>query len=123
MGVWNGTQAKQSVYARDGCYNQCYKKGRLVCKSTSHSCPALHRRTGLLAPSDNHPLADGHQFLSDLTSNHGAIFQSIPLLYVYAGTRLVYGNTRQAMCMLHTKQQKPVCVYLALRMFVEFFNS
>ena len=27
------------------------------------------------------------------------------------------------MCMLHTKQQKPVCLYLALRIFREFLNS
>ena len=38
-------------------------------------------------------------------------------------TRLVYGNTRQAMCMLHTKQQKPVCVYLVLGKTIELSNS
>ena len=29
-------------------------------ESSCHSCPALHRRTGPLAPSDNHSLAEGH---------------------------------------------------------------
>ena len=33
------------------------------CKSSCHSCPALHRRTGPLAPRDNHSLAEGHLFL------------------------------------------------------------
>ena len=32
------------------------------CKSSCHSCPALHRRTGPLAPRDNHSLAQGHWF-------------------------------------------------------------
>ena len=32
------------------------------CKSSCHSCPALHRRTGPLAPRDNHSLAEGHWF-------------------------------------------------------------
>ena len=59
----------------------------------------------------------------NLTSHHRAIFQSIPLLYVCAATQLVYGNTRQAMCMLHTKQQKPVNSYLALRIFFQFLTS
>ena len=27
------------------------------------------------------------------------------------------------MCMPHTKQQKAVCLYLALRIFIEFLNS
>ena len=29
-------------------------------KSSCHSCPALHRRTGPVAPRDNHSLAEGH---------------------------------------------------------------
>ena len=36
-----------------------------VCKSSCHSCPALHRRIGPLAPRDNHTLAKGHWFCSD----------------------------------------------------------
>ena len=35
-----------------------------VCESSRHSCPALHRRTGLLSPGDNHTLAEGHLFYS-----------------------------------------------------------
>ena len=36
------------------------------CKSSCHSCPALHRRTGPLAPRDNHSLAEGHWFFHRL---------------------------------------------------------
>ena len=46
------------------------QKGRLVCNSGSHSCPASHRRTGPLAPHDNHSLAEGHRFCPNLASNH-----------------------------------------------------
>ena len=56
------------------CSNQCYKKGRLVCKSSCHGCPTLHRRTGPVDPPDNHSLAEGHQFCPNLTRNHHAIF-------------------------------------------------
>ena len=35
-----------------------------VCESSCHSCPALHRGTGPLAPRDNHTLAEGHWFYS-----------------------------------------------------------
>ena len=55
------------------CCNQCHKKGRLVCRSTCHGCPALHRRTGPLAPHDNHSLAKGHHFCPNLTSNHRGV--------------------------------------------------
>ena len=48
----------------------CYKKGGLVCKSGCHGCPAMHRRTGPLAPHDNHSLAEGHLFCPILASNH-----------------------------------------------------
>ena len=41
-----------------------------MCKSGCHGCPALHRRTGLLAPHDNHSLAKGHRFCPYLASNH-----------------------------------------------------
>ena len=41
-----------------------------MCKSGCHGCPALHRRTGPLAPHDNHPLAEGHCFCPNLASNH-----------------------------------------------------
>ena len=37
------------------CSNQCYKKRRLVCKSSCHGCPALHRRTGPVAPVTTTP--------------------------------------------------------------------
>ena len=47
----------------------CYKKGGLVCKSGCHGCPALLRRTGPLAPHDNHSLAEGHRFGPILASN------------------------------------------------------
>ena len=47
----------------------CYKKGGLVWKSGCHGCPALHRRTGPLAPHDNHSLAKGHRFGPILASN------------------------------------------------------
>ena len=70
----NETRAKQALMQACVCSNQCYKKGMLVCKSSCHGCPALHYRTGLLAPHDNHSLAEGHLVLSNLTSNHGAIF-------------------------------------------------
>ena len=50
------------------------EKGRLVCKSSCHSCPALHRGAGPVAPCDSHPLAEGHLFCLNLTSNHFAIF-------------------------------------------------
>ena len=38
-------------------------------KSGCHGCPALHRRTGPLAPHDNHSLAEGHRFGPILASN------------------------------------------------------
>ena len=46
------------------------QKGRLACKSGCHSCPALHRRTGPLAPHDNHSLVEGHRFCPNLAPNH-----------------------------------------------------
>ena len=39
-----------------------------MCKSGCHGCPALHRRTGPLAPHDNHALAEGHRFGPALAS-------------------------------------------------------
>ena len=36
-----------------------------MCESSCHSCLVLHRRTGPLAPCDNHSLAEGHWFCSD----------------------------------------------------------
>ena len=36
-----------------------------MCESSCHGCPALHRRTGPLAPLDNQTLAEGHWFYSD----------------------------------------------------------
>ena len=80
------------------------EKGRLVCKSSCHSCPALHRKAGPVAPRDNHSLAEGHLFSPNLTSNHLAICSWIPLLYVCPAPRFVNGHMRQAMCILHAKQ-------------------
>ena len=100
----NETQAKQAFMHACVCSNQCYKKGRLVCTSSCHGCPALHRRTGPLAPHDNHSLAEGHRFCPNLTSNHLQSLSSIPLSFVSAATRLVHGDTRRAMCMLHTRR-------------------
>ena len=40
-----------------------------MCKSGCHGCPALHHRTGPLAPHDNHSLAEGHRFGPTLASN------------------------------------------------------
>ena len=40
-----------------------------MCKSGCHGCPALHRRTGPLAPHDNHSLVEGHRFGPTLASN------------------------------------------------------
>ena len=38
------------------------QKGWLCRESSCHSCPALHRKAGPLAPRDNHSLAEGHLF-------------------------------------------------------------
>ena len=46
----------------------CVKKNRGGCKDCYHSCPALHCRTGPLAPRGNSPLAEGHQVLLCLSS-------------------------------------------------------
>ena len=95
------------------CSNQCYIKGRLVCRSSCHSCPALHCRTGPVAPRDNHSLVGRHQFSPNITSNHLAIFESIPLLHVCASPRLVYGNTRQE-CACCIRRNKNLYVYTLL---------
>ena len=47
------------------CPNQSTKKGKLVCESGYHGCPALHRRARPVAPRDNHSLAEGHLFRVD----------------------------------------------------------
>ena len=41
----------------------CVLRSVYGCKSSCHSCPALHCRAGPLAPRDNHFLAEGHWFL------------------------------------------------------------
>ena len=46
-----------------------YKKRGVVCKSGCHGCPALHRKTGPLAPHVNHSLAERHRFGPTLASN------------------------------------------------------
>ena len=48
------------------------------CKSSCHSCPALHRRTGPLAPRDNHSLAEGHCFFTDHCLLSTALTLSVP---------------------------------------------
>ena len=48
------------------------------CKSSCHSCPALHRRTGPLAPRDNHSLAEGHWFFTDYCLLSTALTLSVP---------------------------------------------
>ena len=49
-----------------------------VCQSSCHGCPALHRRTGPLAPRDNHTLAKGHWFCSDRSSQSTAPTLAVP---------------------------------------------
>ena len=49
-----------------------------VCASSCHSCPALHCRTGPLAPRDNHTLAEGHWFYSDHCYKSTALTLSVP---------------------------------------------
>ena len=49
-----------------------------VCKSSCHSCPALHRKTGPLAPCDNHSLAEGHWFFTDHCLLSTALTLSVP---------------------------------------------
>ena len=48
------------------------------CKSSCHSCPALHHRTGPLAPRDNHSLAEGHWFVTDYCLLSTALTLSVP---------------------------------------------
>ena len=48
------------------------------CKNSFHSCPALHRRTGPLAPRDNHSLAEGHWFFTDYCLLSTALTLSVP---------------------------------------------
>ena len=48
------------------------------CKSSCHSCPELHRRTGPLAPRDNHSLAEGHLFFTDHCLLSTALTLSVP---------------------------------------------
>ena len=40
-----------------------------MCKSGCHGCPALHHRTGPLAPHDNQSPAEGHRCCHILASN------------------------------------------------------
>ena len=49
-----------------------------VFESSCHSCPALHRKTGLSAPRDNHSLAEGHWFFTDHCLRSTALTQSVP---------------------------------------------
>ena len=88
------------------------KKGRLVCKSSCHGCPALHRRTGPVIPRDYHSLAEAIVFalispLIILQSSNQSLYSMFALQHGVSSE-----TTRQAMCMLHTKQQEPVGLYL-----------
>ena len=49
-----------------------------VCDGSCHSCPALHCRTGPLAPRDNHSLAEGHWFFTDHCLRSTALTLSVP---------------------------------------------
>ena len=49
-----------------------------VCKSSCSSCPALHRRTGPLAPRDNQSLAEGDWFFTDHWLLSTALTLSVP---------------------------------------------
>ena len=49
-----------------------------ACKRSCHSCPALHRRTGPLAPCDSHSLAEGHQCFTDYCLLSTALTLSVP---------------------------------------------
>ena len=51
-----------------------------VCKSSCYSCPALHRRTRLLAPPDNHSLAEGNWFFTDHCLLSTALTLSVPCI-------------------------------------------
>ena len=48
------------------------------CNSSCHNFPALHRRTGPLAPRDNHSLAEGHWFFTDHCLLSTALTLSVP---------------------------------------------
>ena len=49
-----------------------------MCESSCHSCPALHRRTGPVAPRDNPSLAEGHWFCSDRCFSSTAPTLAVP---------------------------------------------
>ena len=49
-----------------------------VCESSCHSCTALHRKTGPLAPQDNHTLVKGHCFCSDCCFQSTALTLAVP---------------------------------------------
>ena len=48
------------------------------CKSSCHSCPVLHRRTGPLAPRDNNSLAEGHWYFTQHCLLSTALTLSVP---------------------------------------------
>ena len=105
------------------CSNQCKKKGWLCCKSSCHGCSALHRRAGPVAPRDNHSLAEGHLFSPNLISNHMQSVYSSPQSFVSAARRVVHGDTRRAMCMLHTGRAHLWFIPDSLKSFCCFSNS
>ena len=68
------------------CSNQCYKRGRLSCKSSCHGCPALHRRTGPLVPVTTPPWPKAICFslispLIILQSSHQSLYSMFALLH------------------------------------------
>ena len=65
-------------YSCRGSEHSCADMPACVCESSCNSCPALHRRTGPLAPRDNHSLAEGHWFYSDNCFQSTALTLSVP---------------------------------------------
>ena len=61
-----------------GSEHSCADVSVYVCHSSCHSCPALHRKTGPLAPRDNHSLAEGHWFFTDHCLLSTALTLSVP---------------------------------------------
>ena len=64
------------------------QKGWLCCKSSSHGCPALHRKAGPLAPRDNHSLAD-HVFRAVLDTGATLSIVARHLLKTFKKTKTV----------------------------------
>ena len=57
------TTSKHKLSITEFTMSVCVKILCCGCKDCYHSCPALHCRTGPVAPRGNSPLAEGHQVL------------------------------------------------------------